>query len=244
MEITGFRFIYRTSYFRHFTNAKTSTILMDFKALITFLKELKQNNNKAWMDDNRKRYKALRNDFILWLDGLDSILAEVDDGYYHTPGRKGINRINNNLMFHPHKPIYKDYFAAGLDKAPNSGDFYLEIGIDESLFAGGLWRPEPEILRSVRDALDYNGDEFKRILDKPSFKKTFGSLYKDEKLKTSPKGFSKDHPHIDLIRNKTFAVIHAFPNDIITMEGFTQKIVDVYLEMLPFRRYLNEAITV
>ncbi len=217
---------------------------MDFKALIAFLQELQENNNKQWMDDNRKRYKALRDDFIHWLNNLDLLLAEIDDEYYPTPGKKGINRINNNLMFHPNKPIYKDHFAAGLDKAPNTGDFYLEIGIHESLFAGGIWRPEPKVLRSIRDAIDYNGDEFSQIINKPSFRKTFGDLYEDEKLKTSPKGFSLDHPHIDLIRNKTFGVVHTFPNDIIFKKSFTQKIIDVYQEMLPFRRYLNKAISV
>ncbi|MCW5516974.1 DUF2461 domain-containing protein [Muriicola sp. Z0-33] len=217
---------------------------MDFTALTTFLKELQENNNKDWMDKNRNRYKKLRAEFILWLDQLNHMLAEIDDEYYSTPGKKGINRINNNLMFHPNKPVYKDHFAAGLDKAPNSGDFYLEIGIHESLFAGGIWRPEPIVLRSIRDALDYNGDEFKMIIDKPSFRKTFGGLYEDQKLKTSPKGFSADHPHIDLIRNKTFGVVHTFPNDVIFKKSFTKKIIEVYQEMLPFRRYLNKAISV
>jgi len=217
---------------------------MDFKALINFLRELQKNNNKEWMDENRKRYKALRNEFILWLDQLNLMLAEIDDEYYPTPGRKGINRINNNLMFHPNKPIYKDFFAAGLDKAPKTADFYLEIGIDESLFAGGLWRPEPGVLRSIRDALDYDGDEFKQIINQPSFREMFGDLYEDEKLKTSPKGFSSDHSHIDLLRHKTFAVIHTFPNELLFKKNFNQKIIDVYLEMLPFRRYLNKAISV
>jgi uncharacterized protein (TIGR02453 family) len=217
---------------------------MDFKALTLFLQELQKNNNKEWMDKNRKRYKALRNQFILWLDEINTMLAAIDDQYYPTPGKKGINRINNNLMFHPHKPIYKDHFAAGLDKAPNTGDFYLEIGINTSLMAGGLWRPEPKVLKSIREALDYNGEEFRQIINTPSFRETFGDLYEDEKLKTSPKGFSKDHPHIDLIRNKTFAVIHTFPNEIIFKKEFPQKIIDVYLEMLPFRRYLNKAISV
>ena len=217
---------------------------MNFKALIAFLKELQKNNSKEWMDQNRKRYRDLRNEFIQWLDELDRKLAEIDDEYYPTAGRKGINRINNNLMFHPHKPIYKDYFAAGLDKAPNTGDFYLEIGADESLFAGGLWRPEPKTLRSIREAIDYDGELLKKIINKPSFKRTFGELYEDEKLKTSPKGFSADHPHIDLMRNKTFAVIHRFSNDEVHKNDFHNKIITTYKEMLPFRRYLNRAISI
>jgi len=103
---------------------------MDFKNQINFLKQLQKNNNKEWMDANRKWYKEVRDDFIGWLNEMNTKLAEIDDEYYDTPGKKGINRINNNLMFHPNKPIYKDHFGAGLDKRPNTGDFYVEVGIE------------------------------------------------------------------------------------------------------------------
>ena len=196
------------------------------------------------MDRHRRTYHQLRNSFIQWLDRLDTRLAQIDPEYYPTPGKAGINRINNNLMFHPNKPVYKDHFGAGLDKAPKSADFYIQIGIRESLLAGGLWRPDPKRLRSVREAIDYNGEAFMEILEKPSFKKLFGSLYEDEKLLTSPKGYSKDHPFIDLIRNKTFAVEHQLREDMIIDPHFDEYIVKVYKEMLPFRRYLNKAITV
>ncbi|QBA65636.1 DUF2461 domain-containing protein [Muriicola soli] len=217
---------------------------MDFKALLEFLRELDQNNSKEWMDKHRKTYHRHRDSFIHWLNQLNIRLGQVDPDYYPTSGKTAINRINNNLMFHPNKPVYKDHFGAGLDKAPNSGDFYIQIGIRQSLLAGGLWRPEPKRLRSVREAIDYNGEAFMEILDKPSFKKLFGSLYEDEKLLTAPKGYSKDHPYIDLLRNKTFAVEHQLTEDIITDPDFDEYIVVVYQEMIPFRRYLNKAITV
>ncbi|NKI32764.1 DUF2461 domain-containing protein [Croceivirga thetidis] len=217
---------------------------MDFKNLISFLKALQQNNQKEWMDANRKWYHEVRNDFVLWLDKMNAQLASMDDEYYDTPGKKGINRINNNLMFHPNKPIYKDHFGAGLDKRPNTGDFYVEIGIERSMFAGGLWRPDPKTLRSIREAIDYDGEDLKKILNKKSFKERFGGLYEDEKLKMAPKGFSNDHTHIDLLRNKTFAVAMEFSSERVHKEDYEQFLIDCYFEMLPFRRYLNKAITV
>lgn len=217
---------------------------MNFKNLIHFLTELNKNNSKEWMDANRKWYKQVRDDYIAWLDQMDLALAVMDDQYYPTPGRKGINRINNNLMFHPNKPIYKDHFGAGLDKRPNTGDFYIEIGIEQSMLAGGFWRPAPKTLRSIREAIDYDGEELKKILNKKSFKHTFGDLVLDEKLKSAPKGFPNDHPHIDLLRNKTFAVLHSFSNTEVLRGDFDQKVIKVYQEMLPFRRYLNKAVTV
>ena len=196
------------------------------------------------MDANRKWYKEVRDDYVGWLDAMNAKLAAIDSEYYDTPGKKGINRINNNLMFHPNKPIYKDHFGAGLDKRPNTGDFYVEVGIERSMFAGGIWRPDSKRLRSIRDAIDYNGEELKKILNKKSFQKTFGGLYDDVKLTNAPKGFSSDHLHIELLRNKTFAVAMEFSTKEVLKKDFDTKLISVYKEMLPFRRYLNQAVTV
>ena len=217
---------------------------MNFTGLFEFLEALQRNNNKPWMDQNRSQYQILRKDFVQWLDQLNLRLAELDPEYYHTPGKRGINRINNNLMFHPEKPVYKDHFGAGLDKAPGTGDFYIQIGVESSMLAGGLWRPPSKTLASLREAIDYNGEELVSIIEKKSFVSTFGELYEDERLKTAPKGYKADHPHIELLKNKSFAVAHMLDRDQIMDPGFDDHVVEVYMEMLPFRRYLNHAITV
>lgn len=193
------------------------------------------------MDANRKRYHELRNAFILWLDDLNSELEERDLQYYSTPGKRGINRINNNLMFHPNKPVYKDHFGAGLDKAPNSADFYIEVGLTHCMLAGGFWRPDPKTLRNIRDGIDYNGEELRGIINKKSFKNTFGDLYRDERLIKAPKGFSNDHIHIDLLKNKSFAVVREINQEDVLGPNYREMVLDTYFEMLPFRRYLNEA---
>ncbi len=218
---------------------------MDFNALFQFLQDLQANNHKEWMDANRKQYQTIRNSFIQWLDELDEKLAAIDPNYYPTSGKKGINRINNNLLFHPNKPVYKDHFAAGLDQRTKQGDFYIQIGVNECELAGGYWRPENKMLNSIREAIDYNGEELMKILNKKSFKQTFGGMYLDkDKLKTTPKGYSSDHEYIDLLRHRTFAVIHPLTQEDILKDDFMDKVITVYKEMLPFRRYFNQAVTV
>ncbi len=217
---------------------------MGFPQLFDFLERLQHNNNKEWMDQNRKEYQVVRTFFIKWLDELNTKLADVDPEYYDTPGKKGINRINNNLMFYPNKPVYKDHFGAGLDQRTKQGDFYIEIGIKQCLLAGGFWRPEKTILKSIREAIDYNGEELIAILEKPSFKNLFGDLYVDDPLKTAPKGYAKDHEYIHLLRHKTFGVEIALSRKQILTQDFQDYCIEMYLEMLPFRRYLREAVTV
>lgn len=196
------------------------------------------------MDQHRKQYKALRDAFIQWLDSMDLRLGALDPDYYPTPGRRGINRINNNLLFHPDRPVYKDHFGAGLDKAPGKGDFYVQIGIEESLLAGGVWRPAPADLSRIREAIDYDGEVLEGILQKPSFKNMFGDLYEDRPLKRMPKGYSADHPHANLLKHKTFAVVCPLSQAEVLSSAFEDILVETYLELLPFRTYLNRALSV
>ncbi|RZS92255.1 DUF2461 domain-containing protein [Aquimarina brevivitae] len=218
---------------------------MNFAQLYDFLEELQQNNSKEWMDAHRKRYHQIRDDYIKWLDMINQRLLQIDSDYYDTPGKKAINRINNNLLYHPNKPIYKDHFGAGLDQRSKQGDFYIHLGVSESFVAGGYWKPGTKILTSIREAIDYNGEEFLEIINKKSFKNTFGNLIETEdKLTNAPKGFSQDHRFIDLLRHKTFAVEHRLNKKEVIDQGFDEKVIALYKEMLPFRRYLNQAVTV
>lgn len=219
---------------------------MSFYKLYDFLRDLQRNNSKEWMDENRKRYYEVRDWYIDWLDGLNIELAKIDDDYHDTSGRKAINRINNNLMFHPDKPVYKDHFGAGMDLAGNGkqGDFYIHLGTRESFIAGGFYKPKKEILDSIRDAIDYNGAEYKKILNKKSFKETFDVIDDGDSLKTAPKGYSQDHEHIDLLRLKTFAVQHDLTQKEVQAADFQEKCIHIYKEMKPFRAYLNKAVTV
>jgi len=217
---------------------------MGFPELYQFLSELNKNNNKEWMDKHRKEYYAVRDFYISWLNKMNDKFAVIDNDYVDTTGKKAINRINNNLMFHPNKPIYKDHFSAGLDQKSKQGDFYMEFGLAETYMGGGYWHPESKVLRSIREAIDYNGEALKEILNKPSFKKMFGDLIVDKPLKTAPKGFSQEHSHIDLLRRKSFAVVHYLDRKSVYKLDFEEKVVEIYQELLPFRRYLNQAVSV
>ena len=217
---------------------------MSFSNLYDFLRRLQQNNHKQWMDANRKEYHRVRDFFVEWLDDVNTTLAAIDDDYFDTPGKKAINRINNNLLYHPHKPVYKDHFGAGLDQRTKQGDFYIEFGVNGSFVGGGYWHPSSKEIRSIREAIDYNGEDFQEILDGAEFKNTFGALIDDNPLKVAPKGFSNDHPHIELLKHRSFVVVHYFQPEDTQKDNFKQKLVDAYRVMLPFRRYLNEAVSV
>ena len=196
------------------------------------------------MDIHRKEYHRIRDFYIDWLDVMNEKLAAIDDDYFNTPGKKAINRINNNLLYHPNRPIYKDHFGAGLDQRSKQGDFYIELGVHGSYIGGGYWHPSSKILKSIRESIDYDGAKFQSIINKNSFKKYFGEMVEDEPLKTAPKGYSQAHEYIDLLRRKSFAAGCNLTEAQVNSKDFDLHVVEIYMELLPFRRYLNKAVSV
>lgn len=219
--------------------------MMDFKTLFSFLERLQVNNSKAWMDEHRKEYHKVRDFYIDWLNVINVRLSEIDPLYFDTPGKKAINRINNNLLYHPNLPTYKDHFGAGLDQVSKQGDFYIQIGCNEAFIASGYWKPKSSTIKSIREAIDYNGEVFQSILDEPNFSKTYGPLAEQQdKLVQAPQGYEAHHRHIDLLKNRSFVVYHKLSREDVCSPNFNDHVVELYKTLLPFRRYLNQAITV
>ena len=100
---------------------------------VAFLKELAANNNKQWFDDNRARYRVLRN-------GFDEFSAEVIDGFGTfdaevrglTP-KDCIFRINRDTRFSNDKSPYKTHFST-----------YICHHGKKSGYAGYYFHVEPE----------------------------------------------------------------------------------------------------
>jgi len=116
----------------------------------------------------------------------------------------------------------------------------LSLIVQTNTFLPAVWFD----LIKVREAIDYDGEVLKAILEKPAFRQMFGGLYEDEKLQRMPKGYGADHPHADLLKYKTFAVVRPISRKQVLSPGFEDLVEATYLEMLPLRRYLNRALTV
>jgi len=217
--------------------------MASFKTLYAFLEQLSQNNSKEWMDANRKAYNEHKAFFTQWLKGLSGQLEGVDPDYTAPAGNKPkVFRINNNRRFHPNKPTYKDHFAGELDASPKKCFFYMHFGLKETFIAGGLYHALPETIAKIRDAIDYNGHELRAIVQHGDFAQMFGAFKDDEALKNAPKGYAKDHEHIDLLRFNNFVASYTPTRKEVYGANFAQKVVQVYQTMLPFRQYLNQAL--
>lgn len=214
---------------------------MSKRIIFEFLEALTVNNSKEWMDANRKWYEEAKNAVVEIFDPILITLKEIDPMIIQHSARKSINRINNNLMFHPDRPTYKDHFGVGFGHGKGLADFYVHLGIEETLIAGGIWHPESSKLKRIREEIDYEGDKLKSILNSKSFAQWF-TIYKEGALKTAPKGYDRDHEFIALLRLKSIAAIRDITRKDILSDHFPDMVVESYAAILPLINFINVAI--
>ena len=102
--------------------------------------------------------------------------------------------------------------------------------------------PEPQNLAKVRMEIDYSGDKLEKVMSDKKFTKWFRGFGDFDKLKTVPKGFSKDHPRLDWLKNKSFIVSHPFSDAEVMDKKFLKQATEASKAMKPLVNFLKEAI--
>lgn len=219
---------------------------MDFKRTLDFLKKLSRNNNREWFEKNKPAYLSIKEEFELFVADVLHEMIPYDQSLEGLDPRKLTFRIYRDIRFSKDKTPYKTYLSAGMSSAGKGTGvpgyyFQIEPG-NKSMIASGLYLPPPDNLAKIRQEIDYNGDTLKALLTEKKFKKTFGQLWDGDKLKTMPKGYSTDHPHIEYLKLKSFMVMSTFKDEDVLHKNFIKKLVESMKTAKPLNEFLLEAI--
>lgn len=209
-----------------------------------FLKDLSRNNNKEWFTANKKRYETAKADFEVFVTELIKNIAKFDPSINGLEAKKAIFRIYRDTRFSKDKTPYKINMGASLSNTPSKihdhAGYYIHIEPGKSFLAGGAYEPQSPWIGKIRQEIDYNTAEFKKIINATAFIKNFNEI-KGEKLKTVPKGFPKDHPELGLLQYKSFLLVHDCDDKTVTSDGFMKHVTGIYKSMVPFNAFLNRA---
>lgn len=212
--------------------------------ILLFLRQLAANNNKEWMDANRSQYQQARAVFQGLVADLLLQMVELEPEMGSLRPQDCIFRQNRDIRFSANKSPYKihmaAYFAVGGKKSEGPG-YYLHLQSGESFVGGGIYWPSAERLKKIRQEIDYSGQELEAIVDAPSFKKHFGEI-EGEKLKTSPKGYSRDHPYIELLRMKSFIAGRPLSDQEISSPDLRTKVMESFRLLKPMNDFLTRAV--
>lgn len=217
--------------------------------LFAWLRELKENNDKLWFDENRERFEAvLREPAIQFILDFGPRLKKISPHFRADPRKQGgsLFRIHVDRRFKPDAPPYKTHcgiqFRHDDGKDAHAPGIYLHLEPGGSFVGLGSWRPGSKALKRIRAAIDDDPEAWTRAAHRGSFAKTFE--LEGESLKTQPRGVDPDHPMVEDLARKDFiggcALTQAEVISPDFLDAFTAKVRDG----APFLRWLCGALDV
>ncbi len=212
---------------------------------LTFLKDLTQNNNREWFNENKNLYTESQENVIAFLDELIKEMAEFDEELGKIDGKKTLFRIYRDTRFSKDKIPYKTNFGAslGMGKGSHKAGYYLHIEPGKSFLAGGVYMPESSVLKEVRKEISLYGEDFLKIISQKEFKKHFPELDQDDKLKKIPQGFEKEDPMGEYLKLKSFIVLYHLKDEEVLDKNAVKNMTKIFNLMKPFNDFLNTPLT-
>ena len=210
------------------------------KNVFNFLEALKNHNNREWFKSNISTFRTVESEVKNFHSHLYDQLNQLDsiDNFK-------VFRIYRDIRFSKNKTPYKTYFSGSFHRTKPElrGGYYLHLAPNnESFIATGFWNPDKEDLKRLRKEFEIDADEFRAIIAEPRFKANWGPLMGNE-LKSSPRGFAKQHPNIDLIRKKQFIFKKGYTDKEVLSDQFLQEVIYSFMVIRPYFDYMSSILT-
>jgi uncharacterized protein (TIGR02453 family) len=153
------------------------------------------------LDNTRSFWNAHR---AVWEESVRAPMLSLTAALADEFGPAKVFRPYRDVRYAKDKTPYKDHQGAFVPAAPGLG-WYVEIGAPGVRVGAGFYHAEPDRLAAIRQAIDDDrtGAELEGIL---AVLERRGWSRTGDRVRTSPRGYSADHPRIDLLRHRTLAM--------------------------------------
>jgi uncharacterized protein (TIGR02453 family) len=206
-----------------------------------FLRALRRNNDRVWFAAHRAVYdEHIRPE---WEDLVAALLVAAvafDERFAYVEPRTCIFRLARDIRFSRDKTPFKTHLSAWLSPFGKNGrhaGFYLEIDPAGARFAAGIYTPEQESLAALRRHFADDARPFGRIVSAQRFAPYLP--LRTDGLQRSPRGFPKEHPHLELIRARRYIVRRPLANGELAERGVLATFRAMMRDCAPFVAYLD-----
>lgn len=216
---------------------------VDLPALVTFLHDLDANNNRPWFQEHKRQYIALHAAFESMVQDIITLTGEFDAPVGELQAKDCIFRIYRDLRFakdksHPYKPRFSVALSPG-GKDSSSPTYFFQVNAEGELgIAGGLYTPQSAQIEKIRADIAAHPDRLKSLIHNQDFQDAFGDLAND-RLRHAPRGYSQDHPEIDLLKLKGLTAWRRVATSSLTDVSLPEYIVDHFRKLHPLLSYIR-----
>jgi uncharacterized protein (TIGR02453 family) len=215
-------------------------------ALFQFLRELRENNDRAWFEENRARYEAeVRGPLLAFTESVQEPLARISPSILAIARKQGgsLFRIHRDIRFSRDKSPYKTWaalqFRHEAARDVHAPGFYLHFEPDNCLAAAGIWRPAREELESVREAMSETPGSWRKMKSRVE---QHGWEFAGESLKRIPRGYDAGHALADDLKRKDYIVSKSLTEEEMCRPDFADRYVELARTAAPLPAYLCEVL--
>jgi len=208
-----------------------------------FLRALARNNSREWFSDHRKDYEQhLKEPFQRLITDIAPDIMAISPHYRADPKGTGgsLFRIHRDTRFSNDKTPYKTWggarFFHARSKQVTAPSFYLHVQPGNSFLGAGIWHPEPDVQRRIRNFLADNPAGWQKATQSPAFKRRY-EMWGDT-LVRPPRGFPADHPLIEDLKRKDFTAGFALDDSVVLGPKLRQSVISGYKGLTPLMDYL------
>ena len=217
------------------------------KKIISFLSELAGNNNKTWFDAHKADYLEAQSTFNNFAVKLLAGLGDFDESVRNLEVKDCTYRIYRDIRFSKDKTPYKTHmgtFIAPGGKSSGKAGYYFHIEPESARYLGGhmicsgSYMPAPKSVKSVREEIFLNGDEFESTIKEANgFQLDF-----DRALKKVPTGYSPDFKYSRYLKLRDFILCKEVNDDYILDKSLLENVLKDFKMTYRFNVLVNKAI--
>lgn len=217
-----------------------------------FLRELADNNNREWWEENKSRYvETIREPALDFIVDFGKRLAAISPNFGADTRTNGgsLMRPYRDTRFSKDKTPYKTnvgiQFRHLRGQDVHAPGFYVHIEPRRCFVGAGMWTPESAVAGLIRRAINDDPEGWGEAAHSPQFTSVWSLDPSDPPpLKRLPAGLDPDHPHADDLRMRSFIAGARLTHGDVTSAAFGNDLAERFKKAAPFTRFLCEAIGV
>ena len=216
--------------------------------MFTFLRELREHNDREWFQANKSRYiDDVQEPALEFIRSFGKELRKISPHFRAEakPVGGSLFRIYRDTRFSHDKTPYKTHvgihFRHESAKDAHAPVYYLHLEPGDCFLGVGIWRPDTATAKRIRAAIAADPAGWKRAVGGK-----FAAAYRlgGDSLKRPPAGIDPDHPLIDDIKRKDFIGMTELAQRTVTAPGFAGDFAGLCRAGSPFMRFLCGALGV
>lgn len=210
------------------------------QADLTFLRNLRANNNREWFNEHKEDYLKARAHFLDLIAAFIFGMGDIDESVAAVEPESCVFRIYRDVRYSKNKDPYKLHFGAFISgkgrKDYNTPGYYIHLEPGgESVFGAGLYMPDKDILARIRRDLTKPHSRVAQAFADKTLRAKFPGILEEDKTVRVPRGYDADSPHAELLKLRHFSVF----TPLADKEVVKPTLLNTLLEGAPLLKRFN-----